>query len=97
MAKRIHHVVACYDIADHRRLQKVAQVMKDYGERVLKSVFEANLTRDQFQRLRVRIDALIDHTEDSVRYYFLCDKCLAQVEFSGSGSGFVEDQELVLT
>lgn len=96
MAKKIHHIVASYDIHDPRRLQRVAKAMQDYGERVLKSVFECNLTDYQFQKMKQRMDNLIDHTEDSVRYYFICDKCLKLIEFSGHGTVFQEDQDLVI-
>ena len=51
MAKDVYHIIASYDIHDPRRLNKVAKIMKDYGERVLKSVFEGNLTREEFRRL----------------------------------------------
>lgn len=97
MAKRIHHIVASYDIHDPGRLLKVAKIMKDYGERVLKSVFECNLTADTFQRMRERVDMVIDHMEDSVRYYFICEKCLENVEYSGLGLPFVEDDRVVIT
>jgi len=52
MAKKIHHVLVSYDIHDPQRLQKVGKALTDYGERVLKSVFECNLTAGQFQRLK---------------------------------------------
>jgi CRISPR-associated protein Cas2 len=97
MAEKIQHIVASYDIHDPRRLQKVAKAMKDYGERRLKSVFECNLTDDQFLWMKNRIDGIIEHVEDSVRYYFVCEKCLANVEYSGMGSGFIEDDELVIS
>lgn len=97
MTRTVHHIVASYDIHDPRRLQRVAKVMKDFGERVLKSVFECNLTDDQFLKLKSRVEAIIEHAEDSVRYYFICDKCVANVEYSGSGRAFMEDKELVIT
>jgi hypothetical protein len=36
MTKRIQHVVASYDIHDPKRLNRVAKIMKNYGERVLR-------------------------------------------------------------
>ena len=44
-----------------------------------------------------RIEGIIDHMEDSVRYYFLCDKCLKNVESSGLGQSFREDRDFVIT
>jgi len=96
MAKREHHVLASYDISDPKRLVKVGKIMKDYGERVLKSVFECHLSEARFERMKERIDKTIDHMEDSVRYYFVCDKCTGKVEISGLGRGFAEDSEVVI-
>jgi CRISPR-associated protein Cas2 len=94
MSGGAHHVLASYDICEPKRLYKVAKVMKDYGERVLKSVFECNLDQNQFRRMTARVDAILDHTEDSVRFYFVCEKCVGNVEHSGHGQGFVTDREV---
>lgn len=93
MPKTIHHILASYDIGDPKRLQRVAKIMKNYGERVLKSVFECHLEDYEFQRMKDRIEKVIDHTEDSVRFYSICDKCLKRVEVSGLGQGFVTEEE----
>lgn len=97
MAQKIQHIRVSYDIHDPQRLQKVGKALSDYGERVLKSVFECHLSRGQFQRMKNRVDGLIDHTEDSVRFYFICDKGLDNAEFSGAGRGFGPDPECILT
>ena len=96
MTKRLHHIVVSYDIRDDRRLHKVGKAMKDYGERVLLSIWECNLTDDQFERMKQRLENIIDHMEDSIRYYFLCDKCIRNIQVSGSGSGFKEDDKFVI-
>lgn len=90
------HIVASYDISDPKRLAKVAKAMKDFGERVLKSIFECNLDRSRFLVMKIRIDENIDHIEDSVRYYILCEKCIKEVEHSGKGESFQEDEEYVV-
>jgi hypothetical protein len=46
--------------------------------------------------MKARIDEVIDHMEDSVRYYFLCDKCIVSNERSGLGQSFVEEQEVII-
>ena len=97
MPTKVHHVLASYDIHDPKRLRDVAKIMKDYGERVLKSVFECNLGDIQFQSMKNRIDHVIDHMEDTVRFYFVCDKCLGNVEVSGLGKAFVGDEDLILS
>jgi len=90
------HIVASYDISDPKRLAKVARAMKNYGERVLKSVFECNLTKEQFGDMRSKIEEIIEPIDDSVRYYTLCQKCLKEVEHSGKGEEFQEDEDFVL-
>lgn len=96
MAKDIHHIVATYDIHDPERLIKVAKVMKNYGERVLKSVFECNISPQAFESLKARVEKTIDHMEDSVRYYDLCETCLKSLEISGLGQTFIKDEPFVI-
>ena len=93
MIKDILHIVASYDISDPKRLARVAKTMKDYGERVLKSVFECNLQENEFQEMKEHIDNIITPIEDTVRYYILCEKCLREVEYSGKGKVFQEDED----
>jgi len=93
MSSEILHIVASYDISDPKRLTKVARSMKDYGERVLKSVFECNLDKKRFGDMKRRIDDIIEQIEDSVRYYILCEKCIKEVDHSGKGEPFQEDDE----
>ena len=97
MAKKVQHILASYDIHDPKRLTKVARIMKDHGERVLKSVFECNLTTEGFEGMKHRVEQVIDHMEDSVRYYYLCDKCLRNIQMSGLGETFKEDESFIIT
>lgn len=96
MGNEILHIVASYDISDPRRLAKVAKAMKNYGDRVLKSVFECNLNAGRFSKMKMRIDEIIDSLEDSVRYYILCEKCVKDVIYSGKGGLFHEDEEYII-
>ena len=96
MGSEILHIVASYDISDPKRLAKVARTMKNYGERVLKSVFECNLDKKRFGDMKSRIDEIIEQIEDSVRYYILCEKCIKEVDHSGKGEPFQEDDEYVV-
>jgi CRISPR-associated protein Cas2 len=51
-------------------------------------VFECSrLSEEKFLKMCRRIDDVIDHTADSVRYYSLCKTCVKNVEFSGVGEG----------
>jgi len=78
--------VVCFDIVEDRARYRVAKILKNYGERVQKSVFEcAGLTEEQFLRMKDRLEGAIDSTEDKVRYYRMCKACVGAVEYSGIG------------
>ena len=93
MDSDVLHIVASYDISDPKRLAKVAKAMKGYAERVLKSVFECNLVKKTFEEMKGKIDEIIEPIEDTVRYYVLCDKCVKEVDWSGKGERFQEDED----
>lgn len=96
MTKEIYHIVVSYDIRDDKRLARVGKAMKDYGQRVLLSVWECNLTADRFDLMKRRLESIIDHMEDSIRYYFLCSECIGRVQVSGKGEGFKQDERFAL-
>jgi len=75
-----------FDIIDDRVRYRAVKILKSYGVRVQKSVFECgSLTEEQFLKMKQRLEDCIDSAEDSVRYYFLCKQCVTKVEFSGIG------------
>lgn len=79
--------VVSFDISDDRDRYRVVKVIKEYGVRVQKSVFECpRLNEGQLLRLKHRLEARIDHGCDSVRYYPLCRECLSKMEYSGAGN-----------
>lgn len=68
-------MLVSYDIAHPRRINRIAKIMKDYGLRVQKSIFEVDVTIVQFQQMRLRIETELDPEEDGVKYFPLCGKC----------------------
>jgi len=76
-------IVISYDITDDRRRTKVFEELKDYGTWVQYSVFECDLTPEQIKRVQATIAELIHPRQDSVRYYYLCQSCLAKGEVQG--------------
>ena len=74
-----------YDIADPKRLNKVARILKNYGQRTQKSIFEAILTPAQLEMLQREISATIHQDEDGVKYFPLCEKCFGKTEIFGKG------------
>ena len=73
-----------YDIADPKRLNKVARILKNYGQRTQKSKFEAVLTPAQLEMLQREISATIHPDEDGVKYFPLCEKCFGVPRKTGA-------------
>jgi CRISPR-associated protein Cas2 len=74
-----------YDIRDDRRRLKVAKILKDFGDRVQLSVFEARLEQSDLERLKRRVEKHLDLEADSLRLYPLCGACVPRVEVLGQG------------
>jgi CRISPR-associated protein Cas2 len=79
------NMIVAYDIADDKRLLRVAKIMLDYGVRVQKSIFEVDVTRGVFAEMRARIEKVIVWEEDGVKYFPLCERCSGTVEIIGQG------------
>lgn len=89
--------LVCFDIVDDRARACAAKVLKEYGQRVQKSVFEcATLNEEKFLRMKNRLEDCIDSSEDTVRFYYLCRGCIVKMEYSGIGERpDVEDYRVV--
>jgi CRISPR-associated protein Cas2 len=64
---RISYLVT-YDICNDKRLRKVFQVMRGYGDHLQYSVFECQLTSSDLVRLRAELARIIHHQEDQVLF-----------------------------
>ena len=69
-------ILVAYDVATdtaagRRRLRQVAQVCKDYGQRVQNSVFECTVNEVQYETLRHRLLKCINKEDDNLRIYRL--------------------------
>ena len=64
--------LVCYDIADPKRLRKVARVCEDFGLRKQFSVFFCRLSATDHVRLRSRLYDIIDLDRDQVLFIPLC-------------------------
>ena len=81
----IHTYLIAYDIANDRRLCKVADIMKNYGVRVQKSVFEAALETTELNELKFALLQVLDPLEDGVKFFRLCERCVQRVNIIGAG------------
>jgi CRISPR-associated protein Cas2 len=75
--------IVAYDIADPKRLRKVATTCEDFGARKQYSVFLCRLSATDIVKLRSRLYDLIDLTADQVLFIPLCGKCVAGIEALG--------------
>ena len=75
-------LIVC-DIADARRLHKVAEVCKEYGIRIEYSVFECDLDERVFQTFWECLLELIDLKEDRLIAYRICAGCAADIRCAG--------------
>ena len=66
-AMRFSYLI-CYDICDDKRLRKVFQTMRGYGDHLQFSVFECQLTATDLARCRAELASIIHHTEDQVLF-----------------------------
>jgi CRISPR-associated protein Cas2 len=57
-----------YDIRDDKRLRKVFQTMRDFGDHLQYSVFECQFTPTDLARCRHELADLIHHTQDQVLF-----------------------------
>lgn len=68
--------LAVYDIADGRRLNRTAAILKDYGVRVQKSVFELRLSDSRLEEMLCRLRGVLDERVDGIKIFPLCEACL---------------------
>ena len=65
----------CYDIADDRRRERVAETLLDFGKRVQESVFQCLIDPSLAEKLEARLRAIIEEHTDKVHILSLCDGC----------------------
>lgn len=94
-------VLVTYDVATgdrsgERRLHKVAKTCQNFGQRVQNSVFECDVSMEQFVRLKAELVDLIDPATDSLRFYFLGNNWKHRVEHIGAKAVTSMDDPLIL-
>ena len=60
--------IVCYDICDPKRLRKVYQTCRAFGEHLQYSVFRCDLTPRRRAELVAALDEVIDHRADQVLF-----------------------------
>lgn len=95
-------IVVAYDVntetpQGRRRLRRVAQVCKNFGQRVQKSVFECQVNEMKFEDLRRKLLKEIDKEQDNLRLYRLTEPRDDHVETYGqTRTVFFDDEPLII-
>ncbi len=85
------YVVVAYDIPDDKRRLQIARVLLGYGERVQYSLFECQISKVEYLRMKEKLDELIDPNEDAVSFYFLCESCRGKIQRIGNKRPLPDD------
>jgi len=85
-------VIMAYDIGVER-VAKALKVARKYLTWIQNSVFEGELTRARFERLKVEMKKVIDHENDSVVFYIFRTKMYTSRETLGIEKG---KQEVII-
>lgn len=93
------YVLITYDVntetnAGKARLRKVAKLCVGYGQRVQNSVFECSLDPSQLVTIKNKLEKIIDHDFDSIRFYNLGNNYSSKI--SSLGKNITYDPKDVL-
>ncbi len=94
-------IVVCYDVntetkAGRKRLRRVAQVCKNFGQRVQKSVFECQVDEMKHEDLRRKLLKEVKLEQDNLRLYRLTEPRDKRVEEYGSTRTVFYDEETLV-
>ncbi|MBQ4421073.1 MAG: CRISPR-associated endonuclease Cas2 [Bacteroidales bacterium] len=94
-------VLITYDVdtttrEGEKRLRKVAKECVNYGQRVQNSVFECLITEAQFVRVKNTLEAIINNTTDSIRFYFLGNNWQRRIEKIGKETSYDIKETLII-
>jgi len=75
-------VIIVYDV-NVARVNNIRKFLRQYLDWVQNSVFQGELTRAEFEYIKVKIKEIIDESEDSVRIYILRSDKYVKIEQMG--------------
>ena len=77
--------IVSYDVCEDKRLRRVFQTLRGFGDHVQYSVFRCDLSRREMIELRAALGAIIDAGEDQVLFADLgpvegrADECVSAI------------------
>lgn len=95
------YVLITYDVATaskdgQKRLRKVAKACENRGQRVQNSVFECELTPAQWAELKNKLSSIIDHDQDSLRFYLMGNNWHKKIEHLGAKPSYDISAPLII-
>jgi CRISPR-associated endoribonuclease cas2 len=92
-------ILITYDVSTtttegKRRLNKIAKICCNYGQRVQNSVFECDVDYSQYVFIKDKLLKLFDSEQDSIRIYNIGNNYASKIEHFGNKKSY--DPEGVL-
>jgi CRISPR-associated protein Cas2 len=78
-------LIISYDITDNKKRTRLAKKLKDFGPRVQKSVFEADVNKTELEKLFAILHQVELDDDDSIRLYRICSQCAGVIKIWGCG------------
>ncbi|MGX7350716.1 CRISPR-associated endonuclease Cas2 [Enterococcus canis] len=93
-------ILVTYDVSTvekegKRRLRKVAKICQNYGIRVQNSVFECVVNQTEYTQMKIKLLAVVDDQEDSLRIYRLGKQYKSKVEHFGAKESINVEETLI--
>ena len=88
--------LVAYDIADPKRLRKVAQTCEDFGFRRQYSVSFCRLAAVDLVKLKSRLLDIINLEKDQVLFMPQCNRCAGLIEALGRPVGKHDAKDVVI-
>ena len=89
------YILISYDITKDKTRTKLAKKLLDFGPRIQKSVFEADINEKEMKEILALLKKTNIKKGDSIRLYKICESCKKNVQIWGSGE-VTEDKEFYI-
>jgi CRISPR-associated protein Cas2 len=89
-------VVVAYDISHDRRRTKLHDTLLNFGTPVQYSVFECIVDEKRLEKMKQAIMRVVKPRQDRVRFYYLCQTCLARTEVTSGPEVLHETDAIVV-
>lgn len=89
-------ILVAYDISNDKRRTRLHNKLLDFGTPVQYSVFECLLDDKELARMKKVTLKVIKPKEDRVRYYYLCQGCVARTEVTSGREVLAEEPVIIV-